>query len=54
MLPRLNHLFIAGAGRSTPAEYQQPGHVDLEAIEAIARFIDRVLGALPAGEKRRR
>jgi len=53
MLPRLNHLFIAGAGRSTPAEYQQPGHVDLEAIEAIARFIG-VLGALPGGEKRRR
>ena len=41
-LPHLNHLFIAGEGRSTPAEYQRPGHVDPAAIDAIARFIDRV------------
>jgi uncharacterized protein len=45
LLPRLNHLFIAGTGRSTPAEYQQPGHIDGEAIEAISRFIYRALGA---------
>lgn len=45
MLPRFNHLFIAGTGRSTPAEYQQGGHVDVEAIEVIARFIERVPAA---------
>jgi len=37
--PRLNHLFAPGEGRSTPAEYQQPGHVDQEVIEDIARWI---------------
>lgn len=39
-LPRLNHLFIAGVGKSTPAEYSQPGHVDRAAIDDIVRFID--------------
>lgn len=37
--PRLNHLFAAGEGKSTPAEYQKPGHVDREVIEDIARWI---------------
>jgi dienelactone hydrolase len=37
-LPSLNHLFIAGEGASTPAEYDRPGHVDAEAIELIADF----------------
>lgn len=35
----LNHLFIAGAGKSTPAEYQRPGHVDVRVVNDIAAFI---------------
>jgi len=37
--PSLNHLFAAGEGKSTPAEYQKPGHVAEEVIEDIARWI---------------
>lgn len=37
--PKLNHLFAAGEGKSTPAEYQQPGNVDVQVIEDIARWI---------------
>jgi dienelactone hydrolase len=39
LLPRLNHLFISGVGRSTPSEYEVAGHVDAEAIELIAAFV---------------
>jgi dienelactone hydrolase len=39
--PKLNHLFIAGEGPSTPAEYQQPGHVDEEVIEDVATFMKK-------------
>jgi uncharacterized protein len=39
--PALNHLFIAGQGRSTPAEYAQAGHVDAEVIETIAAWVKR-------------
>ena len=38
-LPDLNHIFIAGAGPSGPAEYERPGRVDDRAVERIARFI---------------
>jgi dienelactone hydrolase len=37
--PSLNHLFIAGEGKSTPAEYQKPGHVDLQVIKDVADWI---------------
>lgn len=37
--PSLNHLFIAGTGRSTPSEYEQAGHVDEHVIEDIAAWI---------------
>lgn len=37
--PALNHLMIAGSGPSTPAEYQQPGHVAPEVLDAIADFV---------------
>jgi uncharacterized protein len=40
LLPRLNHLFMAGEGKSTPAEYQRPGHVDREAIDDIVTFVE--------------
>ncbi len=38
-LPRLNHLFMAGDGRSRPEEYARPGHVDAEVIDAVAAFV---------------
>ena len=39
--PTLNHLFIAGEGKSVPAEYAQAGHVDGEVIEQIASWVAR-------------
>jgi hypothetical protein len=39
LFPNLNHLFIPGSGPSTPQEYEKPGHVAEEVIEAIARFV---------------
>lgn len=38
--PVLNHLFVAGMGRSTPAEYALPGNVDVQVVNAIAAWID--------------
>ena len=40
--PRLNHLFMAGDGKSRPEEYNRLGHVDAAAIEAIATFVNRL------------
>ena len=37
--PALNHLFIAGEGRSTEAEYAKPGHVAPEVIDDIAKWL---------------
>ncbi len=37
--PTLNHLFAPGEGRSTPDEYQRPGHVAAEVVEDIAAFV---------------
>ena len=39
LYPSLNHLFIAGQGPSTPAEYERPGHVAPEVINDIATWI---------------
>jgi dienelactone hydrolase len=39
LLENLNHLFITGTGKSTPTEYQQPGHVDSSVIDIIAAWI---------------
>jgi dienelactone hydrolase len=39
--PGLNHLFIAGTTRSTPLEYEQPGHVDERVLEDIASWIKK-------------
>jgi dienelactone hydrolase len=39
--PALYHLFIAGSGPSTPAEYEQPGHVSEEVIADVAGWIAR-------------
>lgn len=38
-LPGLNHLFIAGAGKPGPAEYEKPGHVDVRVVDRLAAFI---------------
>ena len=40
--PALNHLFIAGEGNSTPAEYAQAGHVEADVIAQIAAWVKRV------------
>jgi hypothetical protein len=37
--PSLNHLFVEGQGKSTPFEYQKPGHVAAAVIEDIAAWI---------------
>ena len=37
--PALNHFFVAGEGKSLPAEYAKPGHVALQVVEDIAKFI---------------
>ncbi len=37
--PALNHLFVAGSGPGTPAEYATAGHVDLQPIADIAAWI---------------
>ena len=47
--PSLNHLFIAGAGKPGPAEYNTPGHVDGAVIGAIASFIANARGGPVAG-----
>lgn len=41
LFPDLNHLLISGSGPSTPQEYEKPGHVAEEVIEAIARFVGK-------------
>jgi dienelactone hydrolase len=45
LYPDLNHLFMAGQGKSTPAEYERPGHVAENVIDDIAAWI---LNAKPA------
>lgn len=37
--PSLNHLFVAGEGKSLPAEYSKPGHVAQPVIDDIAKFV---------------
>ena len=37
--PGLNHLFIAGTGKSLPAEYSVPGHVSADVVRDIATWI---------------
>ncbi|MBU1670694.1 MAG: alpha/beta fold hydrolase [Actinobacteria bacterium] len=38
--PDLNHLFMTGEGKATPAEYEQAGHVSEQAIDDIADFMN--------------
>ena len=39
----LNHLFVAGTGKSVPAEYNTPGHIS----EAVVRDVATWITALP-------
>ena len=39
--PKLNHLFIAGEGKSAPAEYEKAGHIPDEVVEDIAAWIKK-------------
>jgi dienelactone hydrolase len=39
--PGLNHLFITGTNRSSPLEYNEPGHVDERVVEDIATWIKK-------------
>jgi dienelactone hydrolase len=40
LYPTLNHLFIAGEGKSTPGEYEQSGHVAETVVADIAAWIE--------------
>ncbi len=44
VLPKLNHLFIEGTGKSTPAEYDQAGHVSEIVITTIGEWMDKAGG----------
>ena len=37
--PQANHEFIDGTGPPSPADYQQPGHVDSHVITDIAHWV---------------
>jgi hypothetical protein len=37
--PTLNHLFVAGTGKSVPAEYNTPGHVSETVVRDLATWI---------------
>jgi len=39
LFPKLDHLFRSGESRSTPAQYQEPGHVDEQVITFLASWI---------------
>jgi dienelactone hydrolase len=42
IFPKLNHLFIAGEGKSTPQEYTIEGHVDEDVIDSIVQWIREI------------
>jgi uncharacterized protein len=37
--PDANHLFISGSGPGSPSEYDKPGHVSADVIDAIATWV---------------
>jgi dienelactone hydrolase len=39
--PKLNHLFIEGEGKSTPEDYDKPGHVAPEVIDDVAAWLKK-------------
>jgi dienelactone hydrolase len=40
--PKLDHIFIAGEGKSRPDDYKRPGHVDVNVIEDLTAWIKSV------------
>ncbi|MEU2022719.1 alpha/beta hydrolase [Streptomyces sp. NPDC016469] len=38
---RVDHLFFAGSGPSTPADYARPGHVDPAVVDEVATWLTR-------------
>lgn len=40
--PQLNHLFMTGEGKAVPDEYMQEGHVNLEVIDDIVKWIKSI------------
>jgi len=41
LYPLLNHLLVAGRGKSSPQEYEKAGHVHGKLIVDVARWIKR-------------
>jgi dienelactone hydrolase len=41
LYPDLNHLFITGVGKSTPSEYEKPGHVAETVVSDIAAWVQK-------------
>jgi dienelactone hydrolase len=39
--PKLNHLFVEGEGKSTPADYDTPGHVSEAVIADVAGWVKK-------------
>jgi outer membrane protein assembly factor BamB len=39
LYPSLNHLFISGEGKCTPAEYEKPGQAAAEVVHEIAQWL---------------
>jgi fermentation-respiration switch protein FrsA (DUF1100 family) len=39
--PKLNHLFILGEGKATPADYERESHVAREVIDDIAAWVKK-------------
>lgn len=37
--PALNHHFMPGTGKSTPAEYERPNHVAAEVVDDVAKWV---------------
>ncbi|MGA7936823.1 MAG: alpha/beta fold hydrolase [Kovacikia sp.] len=42
--PALNHLFMSGEGKSNPAEYQTPNHIDETIVNDIANWVKQQSG----------
>ena len=49
VFPDLNHLFVTGDGKSTPAEYNLPGHVAAPVITGILEWMQGGVGKLSGG-----
>jgi dienelactone hydrolase len=41
LYPTLDHLYLAGTGKSTEEDYRKPGHVAPEVIDDLARFVGK-------------